>query len=268
MLLALAEVDAYLSCANLYKEHQDGTNVYSFAKYIEQDTPYLNVQNMWNPFVGPEKSVANSVELGRNLPQNIILTGPNAGGKSTFSKGITLNTLLAQTIGIVPAASCTLTPFAKVNTYMNISDDTAGGNSLFKTEVMRAQELLNTILTLPKNQFSLSVMDEMFSGTSPKEGEAASYAVAKNIGSHKHSMAIIATHFPLLKELETETQNFKNYQVRVVHHEDGSFSYPFMLEKGAADQNVAISILQNEGFESSILAEAHAILNRNKAATV
>ncbi len=265
-LVALAELDAYLSCANLYKEYEGKENGFNFATYLEQDTPYINMQTMWNPFVGADKSIANSVELGANNPLNIILTGPNAGGKSTFAKGLTLNILLAQTIGIVPARSLTFTPFSKINTYMNISDDTAGGNSLFKSEVMRAQELLNIINNLPKNQFSFCVMDEMFSGTSPKEGEAASYAVANNIGSNKNSIAIIATHYPLMKELESVTKNFKNYQVRVVRHDDGTFSYPFKLEEGAADQNVAIDILKQEGFESSILAEAHAILNRPQAA--
>ncbi len=265
-LVALAELDAYLSCANLYKEYAGKEKGFTFATYLEQDTPCINMQAMWNPFVGAEKSIVNSVQLGANHPLNIILTGPNAGGKSTFAKGLTLNIILAQTIGMVPARSLELTPFAKINTYMNISDDTAGGNSLFKSEVMRAQELLKIITTLPKHQFSFSVMDEMFSGTSPKEGEAASYAVANNIGNNTNSIAIIATHYPLMKDLEKVTKNFKNYQVRVVRHDDDTFSYPFKLEEGAADQNVAIDILKQEGFESSILAEAQAILNRPQAA--
>lgn len=266
-LVALGEVDALLSCATLYKESLKNNNHYVFATYVEQDTPYINTVNMWNPFVGPHKSVVNSVELGGKNPQNMILTGPNAGGKSTFSKGLTLEVVLAQTIGLVPAESFAITPFAKINTYMNISDDTAGGNSLFKSEVMRAQELLKTILDLPKNQFSFSVMDEMFSGTSPKEGEAAGYAVAKNIGSHKHSIAIIATHFPRLKKLEEETTDFKNYQVRVVKNADGTLTYPFKLELGAADQNVALDILKLEGFDGSIMTDAYAILAESNQPT-
>ena len=267
-LVALSEVDALLSCATLYKESLKNNNHYVFATYVEQDTPYINTVNMWNPFVGPHKSVVNSVEMGGKNPQNMILTGPNAGGKSTFSKGLTLEVVLAQTIGLVPAESLTITPFARINTYMNISDDTAGGNSLFKSEVIRAQELLKTILDLPKNQFSFSVMDEMFSGTSPKEGEAAGYAVAKNIGSHKHSMAIIATHFPRLKKLEEETTDFKNYQVRVIKNADGTLTYPFKLEFGAADQNVALDILKLEGFDGSIMTDAYAVLAESQPTAI
>jgi hypothetical protein len=259
-LLALGEIDAYLSCATLYKEYEEKSNSFCFATYLQQDTPYVKFDTMWNPFIPAEKAVANSLELGGSQPLNVILTGPNAGGKSTCSKGLTLNVLLAQTVTIVPGKALVITPFEKINTYMNITDDTAGGTSLFKSEVLRAQSLLKTIAELDKKKFSFSIMDEIFSGTSPREGEAAGYAVAKNIGSNTNSIAIIATHFPKLKELEKTTGNFKNYQVRVAYGPNGSFTYPFKLEEGAADQNVAVAILQQQGFDSSILDEAQALL--------
>ena len=263
-LLALGEVDAYLSFATLYNEYKGKENGFVFATYLEQTSPYLHSENMWNPFIPSEKAIVNSITLGNNLPLNIILTGPNAGGKSTFIKGITLNVLLAQTIGIVPAHNFSFTPFAKINTYMNISDDISAGKSLFMSEVLRAQELVDTIQNLPKNKFVFSVMDEMFSGTSPKEGEATSYAVAENLGKNSHSLLLLATHFPELKKLEAATGNFKNYQVRVVHHTDGTFTYPFKLQEGAADQNVAIDILKQQGFSSSILDRAQEILAKNR----
>jgi len=263
-LVALGEIDAYLSCASLYNEHNDKENKFVFATYLDETTPYLCTENMWNPFIPSEKAVVNSITLGNNLPLNIILTGPNAGGKSTFIKGVTLNVLLAQTIGIVPASNLSLTPFAKINTYMNISDDISAGKSLFMSEVLRAQELVDTIQNLPTNKFVFSVMDEMFSGTSPKEGEATSYAVAENLGKHPHSLLLLATHFPELKKLETATGKFKNYQVRVVHHTDGTFTYPFKLQEGAADQNVAIDILKQKGFSNSILDRAQEVLAKQR----
>ncbi len=76
----------------------------------------------------------------------------------------------------------------------------------------------------------------------------------------KNSILILATHFQKLKKLEDVTSLVKNYQVRVVRYEDGSFSYPFKLEEGAADQNVALDILKQEGFSSSILDKAYEIL--------
>ena len=261
-LKALGEVDALLSTAKLYQEFEDGNAGYSFPTYLDKQHPEITLVDMWNPFIPVNKVVKNSIALGKSMPQNIILSGPNAGGKSTFLKGITLSVLMAQTLGIAPVKELSFTPFEKINTYMNITDDTAGGNSLFKSEVLRAQGLLETVKGLDTRHFSLSIMDEMFSGTSPKEGAAASYAVAKNLSERHNSILLLASHFPLLTDLETDTSNFTNYQVRVARHDNGSFSYPFKLEKGIADQNVAMDILQQQGFDSSILTDANAVLNR------
>ena len=63
--------------------------------------------------------------------RNITLTGPNAGGKSTFLMGMTTSLLLSQTFGIAPAKEAKLTPFDKINTSINIMDDIAAGKSLF-----------------------------------------------------------------------------------------------------------------------------------------
>lgn len=256
----VGEIDSALASSKLISKT---TNGYTFAEYVENaSAPFISATDIWHPLVGAEKSVTNSIELGGKNKTNIILTGPNAGGKSTFLKGLTLNVLFAQTLGIVPAKRFVFTPFAKINTYMNIADDTAGGNSLFKSEVLRAQKLLETVKTLPAGQFSFSVMDEMFSGTSPKEGEAASYAVAEKLGSLSNSVLLLATHFPKLTELQDKTGNFKNYQVRVVQHDNGTFSYPFKLEEGKADQNIAIQILQQQGFDASILDSAQNLLSK------
>lgn len=163
------ELDAYLSVAKLYKEFANKRVHISFAEFIESDSPYLEARNFWNPLVDPEVVVANDLVLGANeRPNNVILTGPNTGGKSTVIKGIILNVLFAQTFGMAFADKLVLTPFANVNCYLNITDDLAAGTSLFKAEVLRAKELINSIRTLDGNLFSFTIMDEVFSGTSPK----------------------------------------------------------------------------------------------------
>ncbi len=266
-LYAAGEIDAYLSCAKLLKKYEGTETQYAYASYVkDQKTPSIVVQGLWNPLVntqvdGHKAIVLNDIVLGLHTPNNGIITGPNAGGKSTFLKGLTLNVVCAQTIGIVPAKSMTLTPFIKINTYMNITDDTAAGKSLFVSEVERAQALLKTIQGLDASEFSFSIMDEMFTGTAAREGEAASYAIARNLGTLKNSILLLATHFPKLQGLEKESNVFMNYQVRVVRHADGSFSYPYKLEKGAANQNVAFDILKSNGFDQSIIDDANRLLH-------
>ncbi|MCK4265393.1 hypothetical protein KAW80_03475 [Candidatus Babeliales bacterium] len=260
---ALGEIDTYMSVARLYKEFQGKESTYSFVNFVEGSKPYVRLKNFWNPFISPDIVVRNDLELGgQSVAKNIILTGPNAGGKSTVLKAATINVLFAQALGIAPSEEIEVTPFAKINTYLNVTDDLASGNSLFKAEVLRAQSLVKTIKDLKGNEFSFSIMDEMFSGTSPKEGEAASYTVSKSLSKNDNSMCLIATHFPKMTDLEKDTGGrFENYKVKVIKNSDASLSYPYKLEKGITDQHIAFDILANEGVIDSLsLAEAQGLL--------
>ncbi|MGE0207116.1 MAG: hypothetical protein AB7R69_04700, partial [Candidatus Babeliales bacterium] len=243
----IGTIDAYLSIAKLCKEHQKNPVHYTFVEFVEQDTPYVYANNFWNPFIDPNVVVANSIELGTaEKPHNIILTGPNTGGKSTVIKGLLINVLLAQTFGIAPADNLRMTPFAIINCYLNITDDISAGTSLFKAEVLRAKKLIEGIRSLQAGQFCFTIMDEVFSGTSPKEGEEAAYKFAEQLGNYTNSICSIATHFPSLTKLE-EQSAFKNYQVTVTKNTDGSWRRPFKLQEGASSLNIALDLLQEEG---------------------
>ena len=82
-------------------------------------------------------------------PNNFLITGPNAGGKSTLIKSLTLCILLSQTLCISPAENLILTPFKLVNTYLNIPD-CKGKESLFEAEMHRARDHINDLKLLNK----------------------------------------------------------------------------------------------------------------------
>lgn len=261
LLRAIGEIDAYVSLAKLYRRHKAH---FSFAHYDSQaSTPYVCAHNFWHPMIKPDVVVKNSLTLGHaNTPRNGIVTGPNAGGKSTILKGLTLNILLAQTCGLVAAESMTLTPFSQINTYLNITDDIGSGDSLFKAEVKRAQNLLNQIKALDHSTFVFTIMDEIFCGTAPKEGEAVGCGVEKHLGAFPHSISLLATHYPRITELgDQEPATFKNYKVTARKLPDGAIEYPYKIVEGKTTQNIAIDILQNEGFARDILNTANAILD-------
>lgn len=262
-MIALGELDAYMSIASLYKEYKQVNACCCFAEYIEVSTPSIELEEFWNPFLDSQKAVSNSIELGiAQKRRDMVLTGPNAGGKSTLLKAIAINVIMAQSFGIVCAHKARLTPFHKIMTYLNITDDIGAGNSLFKAQVARAQLLLDTVKSLTQDQFSFTIIDEMFNGTSPKEAQACAFSVAKNLGEYPNNISIIATHFALLTQLEFETKHFDNYHVSVEHTRAGGIVYPFKLQRGISDQHVALDILKAEGFEGSIVAEAHEIMAR------
>ena len=257
LLYALAEGDAYLSIAKLYKEFEGTKAPYSFVEYLASDKPIIQAYDFHNPFINAESVVPNSLELGGNHKQNIVVTGPNAGGKSTIIKALAFNLILAQSFGIAPVRLLKITPFGCVMTYLNITDDIAAGNSLFKAQVLRAHAIGEKTVSLAReNKFIFVAMDELFNGTSTKEAKATAYSFAKYLGSFSNCTCVIATHFPILTTLDS----FENYKVSVKVHKD-HLEYPYKLAPGISDQHVALDMLKLEGFESSVLEDAQNMLN-------
>jgi DNA mismatch repair protein MutS len=258
-LQAFSLLDGYCGIATLMKE-QDGR--YSFAQLEQADTPHLLLEDFINPLIPADKAIQNSIELGNNAAsRNCIITGPNAGGKSTLIKAVGINVLMAQSLGIVAARRAILTPFNFVATYLNITDDINSGNSLFKAEVLRTQELMNALTSLPHGQHGLLIFDEIFNGTTPTEGSVAARVVGEHLGIQTNGTTIIATHFDLLPQLEQLAEcSYKNYKVTVKINADGSLSYPFKLEPGISQQHIALDILRAEGYSGTILAKAEELL--------
>jgi len=259
LLVAVGELDAQLSIARLYKEFENKRVKICFPTYLENATaPAVAIENFWNPMIDAEKVVPNSLTLGMAFDKrpNVVVTGPNAGGKSTIMKSFILSVIMAQSLGICTASSCTLTPFTKIMTYLNIVDDIAAGNSHFKAGVVRARELIECSNKLNKGGVALFAGDEVFNGTTHAEGQAAAFALLQTLGSSLSNMVIAPTHFPMVTGLEQQTETFNNYKVTVEYDEQGKIKYPYHLEPGIAHQNVAFKILSEEGFGDEFLVKA------------
>lgn len=264
VLSAVGELDALLSIATLVKEHEGSNNHYCYAAYEQPGNgPHLRITQFWHPNLPSARAIANNVELGGDWSRNRIITGPNAGGKSTITKGMMIATLFAQTITVVPAQSITLTPFTLLNTYLNIVEDAGSALSQHRAEVRRAHELISQILNLEPHQYALTVMDEMFRCTNPATGAAAAYAIGKELGKRQNSLLVLATHYFHLTKLANEIEsNFTNYHVAAYKNEDGSFTYPYVLAPGINATVIALDLLAREGFDEQILTYAYEHLKR------
>lgn len=241
---------------------------WTLPRYIaDAQKPQFTVTDVWNPFI-TKAPVLNSLSVGGDLQSTVLISGPNAGGKSTIMKGCILSVLLAQTLTIVPAANMELTPFEGIITYLNIVDDIVAGNSFFKAGVIRAHEVLQVVEAVrQQGGFCLVGLDEVFNGTAVEEGEAAAMALVETIGEEPHTLCLSVTHFKQVTHLEDiQPDLFKNYRVSVDFNVQGDIVYRFMLEEGIADQQIAFKILEEEGFGNQFLARAKRNLAAIKAA--
>ena len=145
------------------------------------------------------------------------------------------------------------TSFSKIQVYQNITDDQAGGNSLFISSVKRAFELYNTVRLLPDNQFSLTVFDEIFNGTDPYIAKKIALTLFERLGEQKRNIGFLTTHFkPLLTLEKKHPGSFSNYKV-TAKLVDNKLHYPFKLEKGISDNNVAFDVLREKGSDEEFV---------------
>lgn len=263
IMIAIGELDACMSTARLYKEKQHNRVCYCFPEYrkVVDGHTQVAIQDFWHPGLDEQTVVTNSLDMH---DQNIVITGPNAAGKSTIMKSFVISIILAQSLGIAPAQSLTFTPFSKIVTYLNITDDFAAGNSYFKAGVVRARTVIDQMFGVTGNNVGLAVVDEVFNGTTFKEGQAAAYSFIKHLGSQKNVLVMATTHFPLMVNLAKDDSRFLNYKVYVDYDVNGKIVYPYRLEPGVSDQVVTFKILREEGFADAFIESAEALVHETE----
>lgn len=200
---AIGEIDAYTSCAQLFAENQHSPLRYSFAQYITDPTaPSLNAVNFWHPLMTNTETQLNSIDLGNNNnTHNMLLTGPNACGKSTNLKSITLCAYLAQTITLVPAHEYSQTLYKEIYSSIVVSDDIENNLSLFATELTNAEQLLKKVETLGENEFMFIALDELFTSTHHEKGQRVALNLLTHLYACPQLTTVVSTHFEQLVEL-------------------------------------------------------------------
>lgn len=242
LFASIAELDAYHAIASKIVEHQERENTFCFVSFSDAIKPTVAATGFWNVLV--TDPVVNSIS--ENV--NIILTGPNAGGKTTSIRAVLQNIIFGQTFGFAAAQQCECSLFDVVHSYLHISDDLHAGLSLFASEVKRAQNILEEIATLEQGQKFFFALDELFTGTHYEDGQLCANNFINKITQFSGVQFIYATHFEKLKELGKHNSACQNYKVDApAKNEDGKLQYPYTLSKGASEARVALDIAREAG---------------------
>jgi len=214
---AIGEIDACSSCAQLMTEHKTNDCCYSFAQYVtEQTTPQIQCGNFWHPLIDASDISMNSFNLGTdNFARNALLTGPNACGKSTNLKSLTLCVYLAQTLSIVPAERHCQTIFKEIYSSMVIADQLQQGKSLFITELENAHTLLQRVAMLAPGECIFVALDELFKSTHHEKGQKVAYQLLKKLHVCPQVITVASTHFEELTQLAQQNPTVcTNYTVK------------------------------------------------------
>jgi hypothetical protein len=249
LLKTIYAVDVIYSINNLFLEKD-----WSVVSYNNVETKFWDAKN---PILS-DTQISNPVSLGRN----IIVTGPNAGGKTTYVKTILSNVILGQTLGIAYSIKSQMILYDTVNSFMRVSD-VLGNRSYFEAEAEYCLNMINKAKEINvNNKSALFLMDEPMHSTPPIEGMATAYAVIEYLSKLQGITLIITTHFHrLIKLEEIYPEKFINLSVDAIPM-NNKYHFPYKINRGHSYLCIAIELLDIKDFPKDIIDNAIKMKNK------
>jgi len=197
--------------------------------------------------------VPNDINLGSKTDL-IILSGPNASGKSCYLRQVGLLQIMVQIGSWIPAKSCTIGIADQLFTRVGAVDDLAAGQSTFMVEMIETAFILNKA-----TEKSLVLLDEIGRGTSTFDGLSIAWSVSEFLAQNIKSRSIFATHYHELNQISEYNKNVENYQV-LVEHEDNSLNFLHKVAKGGSFKSYGIEAARLAGVPKEVIKRARKIL--------
>ena len=203
-----------------------------------------------NNYYGPLKD-DNPIKNTIKFKKNIIVTGPNASGKTTILKSTLINIILTQQFGCGFYESAQINPFKYIHCYLNIPD-TSGRDSLFQAEARRCKDILDLVKT-NEDETHFCGFDELYSGTNPDEAVTSSTAFMNYLIKNPNVHCILTTHFiKVCKKLQ------KNKSIINCHMEtekkDNILIYKYKLVDGISEVKGGVAVLTAMDYPKEIIS--------------
>jgi energy-coupling factor transporter ATP-binding protein EcfA2 len=191
-----------------------------------------------------ETNVKNNVDLKDNL----LISGPNASGKTTILKSVFLNVIMSQQFGYGCYEKASVRCYDTFHSYLNIPD-TSGRDSLFQAEARRCKDILDCITEHPEKRH-LCIFDEIYSGTNPNDAVTCAKLYLNGLNQHKHKVDyMITTHYIELCEHFKNKPSVRNKKMNVKERQE-KIEYDYRMVDGISYVNGGIFILKQLGYPS------------------
>lgn len=229
----------------------------NYTKY--NSSRKLYIENQKYVPIEYQTSVHEKGAIGNNcdLEKNILISGPNASGKTTYLKTTLLNVLFSQQIGCGYFKYCRMNPYVYIHSYLNIPD-TSERDSLFQAESRRCKEILDCLSNNDQKRH-LCVFDELYSGTNPEEATKSSYAFLKYLTRYNNLDFILTTHYLKVCKKLKKNASIQCCQMDAIVHPNQEIEYTYKMKKGISKIQGAYCVLKNMDYPTEILNYYHEI---------
>ncbi|MEI7952547.1 MAG: hypothetical protein WCH37_07700, partial [Synechococcaceae cyanobacterium ELA182] len=194
-----------------------------------------------------------------DAPDLLVLTGPNASGKSCYLRQTGLLQLMAQIGSWIPARAARLGIADRIFTRVGAVDDLASGQSTFMVEMTETANILHHA-----SERSLVLLDEIGRGTATFDGLSIAWAVAEHLATGLRARTIFATHYHELNELAELLANVGNAQVLVQETGD-DLVFLHRVSRGGASRSYGIEAARLAGVPPAVVLRARQVLGRIEA---
>jgi hypothetical protein len=236
--------NGYIDCIEGLVENIEERKV-NFSKFTNKIKKNV-FKNNYYACLKDHNPIKNTVKLKNNM----IVTGPNASGKTTILKSTLINIILTQQFGCGFYDSANLCPYKYIHCYLNIPD-TSGRDSLFQAEARRCKEILD-IVDSNKKKTHFCVFDELYSGTNPDEAIISATAFMEYLIKNKNVSCMLTTHFvDVCKKLD-QNVNIENFHMKTMK-KNNKIIYSYTLEKGISNVKGGINILSDMNYPDEII---------------
>lgn len=225
--------------------------IWAKAKYsndIEGIKPRLNEYGYIKIVDGEYPLIKNPVPLNFEIGDDyrtLIITGPNAGGKTVVLKTVGILTLAVQSGFHIPAKEGTeISVFNKI--VVDIGDNQSIENALstFSSHVKNLAKIIKE-----SSKSTLLLFDEIGSGTEPNEGAALAIAILEEL-YHKGCITIASTHYGEIKNFSQEHPQFEN---AAMEFKKDTLEPLYKLHIGKSGDSNALYISKKMGIPDSII---------------
>jgi ABC-type multidrug transport system fused ATPase/permease subunit len=217
----------------------------NYALFIEESKKTV-FENSYYASLKNSNPIKNTIKLKKNM----IITGPNASGKTTILKSTLINILFTQQFGCGFYDSAKVKPFNHIHCYLNIPD-TSGRDSLFQAEARRCKEILDAI-SINKKETHFCAFDELYSGTNPEEAEQSATSFMKYITKYQNVSCLLTTHFIKICKKLSKSKTVTNYKM-LTEYNDNQLIYKYTLEEGISNIKGGIMVLKQMNYPKEII---------------
>jgi DNA mismatch repair protein MutS2 len=196
----------------------------------------------------PERPVVPvDLDLTADRPA-VVITGPNAGGKTIALKTLALHALMAQCGCHLPAEEGSRLPvFTRVHAIIGDDQSVAENLSTFSAFVKQVREILDEA-----DDRSLVLLDELGAGTDPDEGAALAQAIVEAL-AERGALVMATTHLEPLKAFASTHPRARNASVEF---DTATLAPTYRLRYDRPGQSLALTIAAHLGLAPDLIARA------------